>query len=113
MATTSHPTTALLSSVESSEAAPTVQAKPRRKALVVLPVLAALALGAGTLAFVSQHGSQSTDDAQVEAHVASVAARVSGQVKHVLVRDNQRVNAGDVLVELDDRDYAAKLEAAR
>jgi membrane fusion protein (multidrug efflux system) len=34
-------------------------------------------------------------------------------VKRVLVKDNQRVNAGDVLVELDDRDLSVRLEAAR
>ncbi|HVU04424.1 MAG TPA: HlyD family secretion protein [Polyangiaceae bacterium] len=113
MATTSHPTTALLSSADEAPAAPAPVTKPRRRALVVLPVLTAIALGGGTLAWASQRGVESTDDAQVEGHVVNVAARVSGQVKSVLVRDNQRVHAGDVLVELDPADLAAKLAAAR
>jgi len=58
-------------------------------------------------------GRESTDDAQVEGRVMSVSARVPGQVLRVLVQDNQRVEAGDVLVELDPADYAAKAEAAR
>jgi membrane fusion protein, multidrug efflux system len=82
-------------------------------ALTILPLLTAAALGLGTLGFIAGHGKETTDDAEVEGHVASVAPRVSGQVKRVLVRDNQRVEAGAVLVELDDRDLAVKLEAAQ
>ncbi len=87
-------------------------AKPGR-AKVILPVLAVLAaLGIGG-AYVSGQGKETTDDAQVEGHVANVAARVSGQVKRVLVTDNQVVKAGDVLIEIDDRDVNARLAASR
>src|SRR5262249_13547963 len=58
-------------------------------------------------------GVESTDDAQVEGHLVNVATRVPGQVKGVGVIDNQLVEAGDVLVEIDDADYLAKLEGAR
>jgi len=58
-------------------------------------------------------GRESTDDAQVEGRVMSVSARVPGQVLRVRVDDNQVVEAGDVLVELDPADYAAKLDGAR
>jgi membrane fusion protein (multidrug efflux system) len=94
----------------SESVAPT---KPRRKALLVLPVLASLAAAAGITFVVLGRGKESTDDAAVEGRVASVSPRVSGKVAKVLVRDNQNVKAGDVLVELDDRDLAAKLAAAR
>src|SRR5271169_4936623 len=53
-----------------------------------------------------------TDDAYVAVHYASVAPRVSGQVTTVLVDDNQEVKAGQVLVMLDPRDYAAAMAAA-
>lgn len=43
----------------------------------------------------------STDDAYVDGHVTFLAARVSGQVTRVLVDDNMRVKAGDILVEID------------
>jgi membrane fusion protein (multidrug efflux system) len=87
--------------------------KPRPRAAVVLPVLVAVAAGAGGLAYVHGLGRETTDDAFVEAHVANVASRIPGQATRVLVRDNQEVNEGDVLVELDDRDAKVKLAAAR
>src|SRR5260370_27722152 len=58
-------------------------------------------------------GRESTDDAQVEGRVISVSARVPGQVIRVHIEDNQRVEAGDVLLELDPADFAAKADAAR
>src|SRR6516162_7723117 len=82
------------------------------RAKIVLPALAiAFAAIGGTFA-VTGAGKESTDDAFVEAHVANVATRISGQVEHVLVTDNQEVNPGDVLVELDDRDAKARLATA-
>jgi membrane fusion protein (multidrug efflux system) len=56
-----------------------------------------------------------TDDAYVMVHYATIAPRVSGQVTRVAVNDNQMVHAGDLLAELDPRDYrvaVAQAEAA-
>ena len=58
-------------------------------------------------------GRESTDDAQVDAHVTPIAARVGGTVLRVPVSDNQQVDAGAVLVELDRRDYEIALDRAR
>jgi membrane fusion protein, multidrug efflux system len=58
-------------------------------------------------------GRESTDDAQVDAHVTQIAARVPGTVATVLVHDNQLVDAGAVLVELDPRDYQVAVDKAR
>jgi membrane fusion protein (multidrug efflux system) len=58
-------------------------------------------------------GRESTDDAQVDAHVTQIAARIGGTVLRVPVADNQQVNAGDVLVEIDPRDYQVAVEKAR
>ena len=58
-------------------------------------------------------GRESTDDAQVEAHVVPIAARVPGSVQRVPVSDNQQVDAGTVLVELDPRDYEVAVAKAR
>jgi membrane fusion protein, multidrug efflux system len=89
-----------------------VTIKPRRRALVVLPVLAIVAAGiAGSIIWLGQ-GHESTDDAQVEGHVANVSPRVGGQVSRVLVQDNQRVKPGDLLVELDDRDLKVRVASA-
>ncbi|HVZ75530.1 MAG TPA: HlyD family secretion protein [Polyangia bacterium] len=95
------------------EAVPAPAAKKPSRAKVVLPALVAVAAAGAAVTFWLGHGTETTDDAQVEGHVATVAARVPGQVKRVLVKDNQEVKAGDVLVELDDRDLATRLAAAR
>ena len=48
---------------------------------------------------------ESTDDAFISADIVSLASRIAGQVTRVCVRDNQAVQAGDPLVEIDPRDY--------
>ncbi len=50
-------------------------------------------------------GRESTDDAQVDGHIVPIAARVGGTVAAVKVEDNQIVEAGAILVEIDPRDY--------
>ena len=58
-------------------------------------------------------GHESTDDAQIEGHVTQVAARVGGTVLRVAVNDNQSVDAGAILVEIDPRDYQVALDKAK
>jgi membrane fusion protein (multidrug efflux system) len=58
-------------------------------------------------------GRESTDDAQVDAHVTQIAPRISGTVTKVAVKDNQLVDAGAVLVELDPRDYQVAVDKTR
>ena len=56
---------------------------------------------------------ESTDDAQVDGHINSISTRISGHVTRLNIRDNQYVNAGDVLVEIDPTDYQVALDRAR
>ena len=58
-------------------------------------------------------GRETTDDAQVDAHVAPVSTRVGGTVIEVPVKDNQQVEAGAVLAAFDPRDYQFALDNAR
>ena len=58
-------------------------------------------------------GHESTDDAQVDARVTQLAARVSGTVLRVAIKDNQAVDEGSVLVEIDPRDYQVAIERAK
>jgi len=58
-------------------------------------------------------GRETTDDAQVDAHVTQIAARVGGTITKVNVEDNQLVEAGAVLVELDARDYQVAVDRMR
>jgi membrane fusion protein, multidrug efflux system len=56
---------------------------------------------------------ESTDDAQIDGHVNSVSARVSGHVTKLNVEDNQYVEKGTVLVEIDPADYEVAVARAR
>jgi membrane fusion protein (multidrug efflux system) len=58
-------------------------------------------------------GRESTDDAQVDARVTQIASRVAGTVARVAIADNQLVEAGTVLIELDPRDYQVAVDKAR
>jgi membrane fusion protein (multidrug efflux system) len=55
----------------------------------------------------------STDDAYVEAHNTTLAAKVSGYLASVLVDDNSHVHAGDVIATIDDGDYRLAADSAR
>jgi membrane fusion protein (multidrug efflux system) len=58
-------------------------------------------------------GRETTDDAQVDAHVTPIAARVGGTITQVPVKENQAVDAGAVLAVIDPRDYEVALEKAK
>jgi membrane fusion protein (multidrug efflux system) len=87
---------------------------PRRdkKPFVILGVVV-LVFGALTGIYLAATANQvSTDDAQVEADVVPVAARVNGQIAKRLVEDNQRVKKGDLLIQIDDADFTARVKQA-
>jgi len=79
---------------------------------ILIGVAVLLAIGAGVWWWIAA-GRESTDDAQVDAHITPIAARIGGTVLHVPVEANQEVEAGAVLVEIDKRDYEVALERAR
>ena len=54
---------------------------------------------------------ESTDDAFIDGYLTLVSSRVPGQISQLLVTDNQKVKAGDVMVEIDPRDYESSLVA--
>jgi membrane fusion protein (multidrug efflux system) len=83
---------------------------------IAIGAVAALVLVAGALLgirhwqFYSTH--EETDDAQVEGDISPVLPRVSGYVEQVLVSDNQRVDAGKVLLEVDPKEPDLKVAEA-
>jgi membrane fusion protein (multidrug efflux system) len=79
----------------------------------MIAAVAVVALIAIVVWFWMTAGQESTDDAQVDAHVTQIAARVGGTVLQVPVRDNQQVDAGTLLVQIDPRDYQIALDKAR
>src|SRR5882672_8047605 len=81
----------------------------------ILLFAAALAVAGASLWWVHSQNYESTDDAQIEGHLDLVSSRVSGTVVYInpRVENNQLVEAGTPLMELDPRDYAAELEHAK
>ncbi len=104
-----------LSKTESRKLEAVPPAPVPRKSPVKYIVLGMLAIGAGvgTWAWFHFRDRVSSDDAQVDAHIVAIAPKISGNVTEVLIRDNQQVKAGDVLVRIDPRDYQARVNAAR
>src|SRR6516225_7344950 len=78
-----------------------------------LGIFIVVLLIAGIFAYRYFTSYESTDDAQVDGHINSISARVSGHVVKLNVEDNQYVHAGDVLVEIDPADYQVALARAK
>lgn len=74
-------------------------------------VLGALFLG--WFIFRVYYANPRTDDAYVHANTAALAAHVSGQIVHLLIKDNQRVKQGELLFVVDPRPYKLALDTAR
>lgn len=76
-----------------------------------------LAVVAGSIIYLnkpeSQSATQTTDDAYVQADFTFVAPQVSGTVDQVLIKDNQRVQKGDLIATIDNRDFVVALDSAK
>ncbi len=90
---------------------PQPQKSSRAKFVVLLLLL--IVAGAAYATWLHYQDRVTTDDATVDGHVTSIAPKISGTVAEVLVRDNQAVKAGQVLVRVDPRDYQAKVDLAK
>ena len=90
-------------------------ARKRRAPLKIALASGALliAAAAATGAWLHFRNRVTTDDAQVDAHNAPVAPKISGNISEILVDDNQIVKAGQILARIDPRDYQAKVDQAR
>jgi membrane fusion protein (multidrug efflux system) len=90
---------------------PDARRKRRRNLIIIIAVLVAVVAGLLLWRYLSSY--ESTDDAQADVHLYPVSARISGYVIQVSVNDNQWVNKGDVLVEIDPTDYQVALAQAQ
>ncbi len=84
---------------------------PRFRMFLILGIIVLLIAGVFLWRYFTSY--ESTDDAQVDGHVNSISARVSGHVIKLKVQDNQYVEAGTVLVEIDPTDYQVAVQRAR
>lgn len=83
-----------------------------RSPIVLIPLALVVIVGAVLLWFYLA-SYESTDDAQVDVHLYPVSPRISGYVIKVNVNDNQYVQAGTVLAEIDPKDYEVAISKAR
>ena len=89
-----------------------VRPHPKNRVVLLIALALAVAVVGGYLWYYFG-GYESTDDAQVDVHIAPVSARISGYVIKVNVNDNQFVEKGTVLVEIDPKDYQVAVDKAR
>jgi len=90
--------------VLASVAAPAKPAKSAR-GLIIGGIVVIVLLAGVTALWLHAQTYEDTDDAQVDGHLNPVAARVAGTIKAVYVEDNQYVEAGQPLADLDTSDY--------
>lgn len=86
--------------------------KQHRTALILIALAISLSIAYGVLYWRGHDGHEITDNAYVRAHNVMVTSRIKGHIDNVLVDDNERVAAGQVLAMLDERDYRAELHGA-
>jgi len=87
-------------------------AKPKsRRRFIVIGVIALLVVGALLFWWHSTY-YEDTDDAQVNGHLIQISSRIAGQVIKVNVDENQSVKKGDVLVEIDPKDFQVAVAQA-
>ncbi|MBR0750604.1 HlyD family secretion protein [Bradyrhizobium jicamae] len=103
--------------IQPAEVAPTpVKATGRLRRLLLAGVAIAALAGAGWYGWDYWSVGRflvSTDDAYVKADNTTIAPKVSGYLSNVLVGDNERVHAGQVLARIDDRDFKVALDQAK
>jgi membrane fusion protein, multidrug efflux system len=85
----------------------------RRVNPLVFVVIVVLLLVVGVSWYIYAQGFEETDDAEVDGHLNPIAARIDGTVRAVHVDDNQSVEAGKLMVELDPRDYQVALDQSK
>jgi membrane fusion protein (multidrug efflux system) len=93
---------------------PEDEAPPEKKSgrkFVIIAVVILLLIGAGIFYWRSTY-TEDTDDAQVDGDLYQVSSRVTGQVIKVYIDDNQQVQIGAPIAEIDPKDYRVALEQA-
>jgi len=100
-------------SVTEAERPPRSRARVSGRKRMIFALAALVVVVAGFFLWRYLSSYESTDDAQVDVHLYPVSSRISGYVLKVNVGDNEYVQKGAVLVEIDPRDYEVALTQAR
>jgi membrane fusion protein (multidrug efflux system) len=84
---------------------------PGFRVAVIIGVVVLLVVGFFIYRYVASY--QDTDDAEVDGHINSISARITGHVVSLNIQDNQYVKAGTILLEIDPSDYQVAYESAK
>ena len=79
----------------------------------IIGLVAAILIVVAGVFWWRSRGHESTDDAQIDGHITQIASRVAGPIIKVPVDNNLKVRAGDLLVQIDPRDYEVAVAKAR
>jgi membrane fusion protein (multidrug efflux system) len=90
-----------------------INGEGRRKSLLFVFILGVVIIVSAVSYWLYSRNYESTDDAQISGHLNGVTSHVDGVVKVVNVEENQTVQAGQVIAELDSRDFEVALEQAQ
>ncbi len=89
-----------------------VQNKSNKKRILFTISVIALIV-ASALYYFNSLKYETTDDAYTESDLVQIAPRVSGQITEIFIEDNKRINEGDLIAKIDDKDYRIKYEQAK
>ncbi|HKN17032.1 MAG TPA: HlyD family secretion protein [Candidatus Sulfotelmatobacter sp.] len=90
---------------------PSRTASPGFRIAIIIGVVVLLVVGFFVYRYVSSY--EDTDDAEIDGHINSISARITGHVARLDIVDNQYVEAGTVLVEIDPTDYQVAFDRAK
>jgi membrane fusion protein (multidrug efflux system) len=107
------PVSARPSPAGAREKSATPAAKGSSRKTVIGIAVAAVVAAVGGSYYVHSLSFEDTDDAQVDGDISAVSPKVSGQLKSVRVVENQHVNAGDLLAEIESSDFEVAVAQAK
>ena len=85
----------------------------RRKGVLFAVIAGVVIIVAAVAFWLYSRTYESTDDAQVDGHISGITSRIDGVVKAIYVEENQSVQAGQLIAEIDPRDFEVALEQAK
>ncbi|MCG8156777.1 HlyD family secretion protein [Brenneria goodwinii] len=92
---------------------PSERRSPGKKPLIILAIVVVIMLIAALWFWLTTRNIETTDDAFTESDAVTIAPKASGYVTQLLVKDNQRVKQGDLLMVIDPRDNTAQRDQAQ
>jgi membrane fusion protein (multidrug efflux system) len=101
---------------EKKTTSPVKEEEPKKRSsplgIIIFLLVLAVAVTGGIIWWIESSKYENTDDAQINTHLNAISSRISGTVTAVYVEENQFVQAGQVIADLDPRDYQNALDQA-